>query len=149
MCSCAINSIGAIGYLRSFIQSLYDDDDKIVENLNTQYFLVNIMAILYPLIYWHHVLSLYLCVLHYGILVYPQNLYITATWNVLLLILFCVAGLMLFDSQLLTKPCDPDIVKAFEQECPDDADNSFMPFGFEGVIFASTITFWSLQDQKI
>lgn len=149
MCSCAINSIGAIGYLRSFIQSLYDDDNKI-ENLNDSIFFgkdlygdvisINLLA---PCL-----IFIFMCITLWDIGLSSKFMNITATWNILLLILFCIAGLMLFDWQILTKPCDEEVVIAFNEECPDDANNSFMPFGFEGIIFASTITFWSFAGSE-
>ena len=105
MCSCAINAIGAVGYLRSFIQSIYDNDDS-VENLNDSIFfgkdlygdIISINLIAPCLIF------IFMCIVLWDIGLSSKFMNITATWNMLLLVLFCIAGLMLFDFQVLTRP---------------------------------------------
>ena len=144
MCSCALNAIGAIAYLRSFIQSLYHNDDSEIQNLDESFFFgkpiygeiisINLLAPILILIFMSIVL--------YDIGLSSKFMNIAATWNIMLLLLFIVAGLAMFDYDVLTKPCSPDIVASFDNiECPEDATNSFMPFGFEGVIAAvSSVT---------
>lgn len=151
MCSCALNAIGAIAYLRSFIQSLYQNEASEIELLDESIFFgktiygeivsINLLAPILILIFMSIVL--------YDIGISSKFMNIAATWNIMLLLLFVVAGLFMFDINVLTNPCDPDIVASFDNiECPEDAVNSFMPYGLEGVIAASTLTFWSFAGSE-
>lgn len=72
-----------------------------------------------------------------------------ATINILILLLFIVSGFVLFNDEYLERPCDFTQFGGGENgtgECPSNVDhNSFFPFGYQGVFYASTITFWSFS----
>ena len=136
------NSISAIAvayYLYSFLDAM----DILPPNMENSYwfgkeypdrswFSINIVA---PILVIISAIFVY-C----GIKINNKTLTVVAIWNMSLLLLFGFAGLFLFDFDVMINPCDHT---EYGDECPSDAENSMLPFGFQGSMMAAGIAFWS------
>ena len=140
----AISALAIIYYLRSFLVSmdiintnLHDDQDPnsywFGKDLSGDGFIqINITA---PIL-----VIITAILIYHGIKLSKKLITIVAIWNMSLLILFFVAGLFLFNTDIMINPCDHI---EYGVECKPSEKNRMMPHGLQGVITAAGIAFWS------
>eukprot|EP01084_Bolivina_argentea_P267060 453207_1 len=137
VCSASINGIGATGYLHSFIETLsisIKNENILFGSYLTDIISFNIIAPIILLIFTILVLT--------GTKISSFVMNIATTFNISLLCFFGICMLCMFDINIIQNPCDYNNVFTNES-CPNDANNSWLPFGFISVASASTITMWA------
>ena len=137
--SIATNGLGWVGYLKSFLISININvgDDNIFFGKDSDDDSQS-LTILAPVIMT--ILAFIGCI---GIKTSKNFMNILAVWNVSLLLLFIVAGILLFDEDIFLNPCDNP---QFGDTCPDDANpDSLLAYGFNGLISASGMAFFAFM----
>ena len=139
--SSSVSTIGCLNYLKSFLQVIgvkYFDKSNLYwtghKLFNTSWISINLSA---------PILNICLCITClFGITLSSRFMNIMSVFNLSLILLFIISGLFYIDSSNWFHPCDNHRFDS-QGECPSDANNTFMPFGIDGVIAGSAICLWS------
>eukprot|EP01083_Nonionella_stella_P165519 550846_1 len=137
----SVNSIGAIGYFKSFLISCGIDRHSLDNSIwfgykpDEQSFLsINVLAPL--LIFTLTMFALF----DVGLSKNFMNYF--TVWNISLLLLFVLCGSFLVDTDIWVHPCDHI---EFGIECKSDAKNSFFPYGIDGTLSGALIATWAFM----
>eukprot|EP01084_Bolivina_argentea_P272885 464724_1 len=135
--SSSIALIGIVGYIKSFLnaQGISISDDNI-------FFGTTILGTS-----WLHlrlggmIIAIFKTIpTFFNIKLASTFLNCIVVFNVSLILFFVVTGSFLTDPDYWRNPCD---YTEYGNECPSDANNSFMPYGIQGVFAATGITKWA------
>ena len=139
--SASINAIGATGYFKSFLVSCGISRQNLDNSVWFGYrktddslISINLAAPLLILI-----LSLF-ALFDVGLSKNFMNYF--TVWNISLLFLFILCGSFLVVPDIWIHPCNH---VEFGVECPSDANNSFFPYGFDGMLHGSLIASWAFM----
>eukprot|EP01084_Bolivina_argentea_P032287 59725_1 len=70
---------------------------------------------------------------------------IGAVWNIVLILICTFGGIQYVTMDNWFHPCDKSVEEKFHDTCPNDADNSWMPYGINGLIAAAGLCVWSID----
>eukprot|EP01084_Bolivina_argentea_P032286 59724_1 len=67
-------------------------------------------------------------------------------FNILLMLMCIIGGIQYIDTNNWFHPCNESVLKKYSiKSCPKNATNSFMPYGFEGLMAGAGIALWCID----
>ena len=68
-----------------------------------------------------------------------------AVWNIVLILVCTFGGIPYVTFDNWFHPCSPRVEHKFNDSCPSDASNSWMPYGVNGLLAAAGLCVWSID----